>query len=307
VDFQTFIRLLFKSSDFTEAEKNSIHILPLLPGESFMPQHIFSSRRLSAWYELINSKDLLHIISKRSIKTFFQPLFLAKDLELFGFEALSRGVAEDGTIIPPVELFKKAKILDLQFALDRLTREKAIENAKSNGLGDYMIFINFMPDAIYNPKECLSTTIITSKKVEFRPERLIFEVIESEQVKDIQHLKSILDYYRSKGFKTALDDFGSGYSSLKMLEILTPDFVKIDMHFVRGIHQDSFKKSIVKTVISLCRDKDIKTIAEGIESYEEYETIVDLEVDFVQGYLFAKPAPDVNLDSLRDVKSRIKS
>ncbi|MFQ3574249.1 MAG: EAL domain-containing protein [Thermodesulfovibrionales bacterium] len=294
VNFNDFINTLYAASDFTNLEKKKILILPLNPDEGLIPQHLFSAKTLTAWYELVNSKDLIDVIKNRSITTFFQPIFTAEKAKLFAFEALSRGIAENGSLIPPLDLFKKADIVGLQFALDKLTREVSIENAKAKGLTDYKVFINFLPTAIYNPNECLNTTIATARKAGINPKNLVFEVIESERIKDIQHLKSILSYYRSMGFMTALDDFGSGYSSLKMLDILDPDFIKIDMHFIKGINKDNFKKSVIQAIVSLAKDKNIKTIAEGIENYDEYLAIAELGVNLVQGYFFARPSPDVN-------------
>ncbi len=297
VDFLSFINWLYKNPEFTEAEKKIIYILPLPEGEELKPQHFFSARRLSEWYELIYATDLFYVIKNRSIKTFFQPIFTADKLDLYGFEALSRGISESGKLIPPVELFRKAKILNLQFSLDRLTREKAIENAKSQKVDKYRIFINFTPTSIYNPKECLSTTVALANMLNLDPNNLVFEVVESEKVDDLVHLASILNYYRSKGFRTALDDFGEGYSSLKMLEALSPDYIKIDMHFVRNIHKESFKRTIVNSIVSTAKSMGISTIAEGIETKEEYLTVVELGVDFVQGYLFAKPTESVDIQA----------
>ncbi len=299
LNFLSFINSLYNNPEFTEAEKKIIYILPLPEGEELKPQHFFSARRLSEWHELIYATDLLYVIKNRSIRTFFQPIFTADKLDLYGFEALSRGVSESGNLIPPVELFKKAKILNLQFSLDRLTREKAIESAKSQKVDNYRIFINFTPTSIYNPKECLSTTVAIANKLNFDPKNLVFEVVESEKVDDLDHLASILNYYRSKGFKTALDDFGEGYSSLKMLEALSPDYIKIDMHFVRNIHNESFKRTIVSSIVSAAKRMGINTIAEGIETKEEYLTVVELGVDFVQGYLFAKPTEDINIEAYK--------
>lgn len=294
-NFNDFITTLYETTYFTNIEKDNILIIPLNPDEGLLPQHLFSAKTLSAWFELLNSKDLINVIKNRSLTTFFQPIFTSEKAKIFGFECLSRGIAEDGRLIPPIELFNKAGVLDLQFALDKITREVSIENTFKNSLTEYKVFINFLPTAIYNPNECLNSTIMVAKKFAINPFNLVFEVVESENVKNIEHLKTILNYYREMGFMTALDDFGSGYSSLKMLEILSPDFIKIDMHFIKGINRDNFKQSVVKSIVSLAKNKKIKTIAEGIEDYNEYLTVAELGVDLVQGYFFARPNPKINI------------
>ncbi|MCX8028064.1 MAG: EAL domain-containing protein [Thermodesulfovibrionales bacterium] len=295
-NFNHIIEFLHNTSNFTDFEKKQILIIPLNPDEGLIPQHLFSARTLSAWFELINAKDLIHVISNRSLTTFFQPIFTAEKARIFGFECLNRGISQDGRLIPPLELFGKADVLGLQFALDKITREMSIQNSHKRGLTNDKVFINFLPTAIYNPNECLNSTVTIIKKFEIKPHNLVFEVVESEQVKDIKHLKGILDYYRSMGFMTALDDFGSGYSSLKMLDVISPDFVKIDMHFIKGVNKDNFKKSVIEAIVSLCKPKNIKTIAEGIENYDEYLAVAELGVDLVQGYFFARPNPNINPD-----------
>lgn len=290
--FPDFVNTLLNCGSISDAETLQIQVLPLLPSESLTPQHLFAFRTLKAWHSLLSCEMLLHVIEQRALITYFQPIFTAQTKELFAFECLSRGLDKDGKIIPPVELFESAKLLGLQFALDRLAREKAIENASKAQITKHKVFINFVPTAIYNPKDCLQTTIAALYKYNLKPSNLVFEVIESEFIKDVAHLRGILDFYRTEGFQSALDDFGSGYASLKMLDELSPDYVKIDLHFIRGIDKDDFKQSVIKAIVSLARSKNITTLAEGIETESEYEVIKSLGVDLVQGYLFGRPSAD---------------
>ena len=294
IPFQGLVNCLFHEPGLSDAEKGHIQLVPLVVGEHFTPQHLFAFKTLKAWYELLSSKYILDVISQRRIKTFFQPIFDATNSEVFAFECLSRGVTEGGNIIPPVELFQKASALELQFALDRATRERAIENAACIGITQQKVFINFLPTAIYNPKDCLQGTIQTAERYNLNPQNLVFEVVESEQVKDLSHLNSILTYYKQKGFQCALDDFGSGYSSLKMLDELSPDYIKIDMHFIRDIDQNTFKQSVVRSIVALAKAKGTKVLAEGIETQGEFETVRGIGVDLVQGYLFARPSEDIS-------------
>lgn len=294
VSFLDIVVLLFKDTSLLDMEKEQIQALPLLSGETLNPQHLFSFRTLKAWHELVSSYDLMGVIENRRLTTYFQPIFSAQDKGLFAFECLSRGFAEDGRLIPPIELFEKARLLGMQFALDKVTREVSIENAANNRINDYKVFINFLPTAIYNPQDCLQSTTKTAEIFGIRPSNLVFEVVESEQIKDVPHLRSILDYYKSKGFQSALDDFGSGYSSLKMLDELSPDYVKVDIHFIRDIDSNNFKQSVVQAIVSLAQEKGIKTLAEGIETQGEYATVRNLGVDLVQGYLFGRPSPKVS-------------
>ncbi|MCX8069620.1 MAG: EAL domain-containing protein [Thermodesulfovibrionales bacterium] len=294
VSVYDIIHNLENNPTLTEIERGQILLTVIQHGQIINPQHLFIAKSLNVWIELLKSNDLLSVIRDRKITIFFQPIFHAYKVTPYAFECLSRGIAEDGRIIPPLRLFHQAKVLGLQFALDKLTREVAIEKSANHEIRRHKIFINFLPTAIYNPQDCLATTIKASELYEIRPENIVFEVVESENVQDINHLKSILDFYRNKGFKTALDDFGSGYASLKMLELLEADYVKIDMHFIKDIHKDKFKQSIVSSIISLCKEKSITTLAEGIENQKEFDCLRGLGIDLVQGYFLARPSPNIS-------------
>lgn len=293
LSFKDLVDLLIKDKRLSEAEKHQIQMLPLNSGERLNPQHIFSYRTLKAWSELVDAGDLLEVLQERKIVTYFQAILSSSNVKPYAFECLSRGFKKDGSLIPPLDLFEKAKILELHFSLDRLTREVAIERAANLGIKNHKIFINFLPSAIYNPQDCLLSTLKAVNKHKLKPSNIVFEVVESEHIKDIPHLKSILEFYRAEGFLTALDDFGSGYSSLKMLDELSPDYVKIDMHFIRDVHKNQFKQTVIQAIVNLTKTKGIRTLAEGVETAEEFEAVRQLGVDLVQGYYFSKPSPEI--------------
>lgn len=149
--------------------------------------------------------------------------------------------------------------------------------------------INFMPNAIYRAELCIRTTLAAAEKYNFPIERIIFEATEGERVDDTGHLKGILEYYRSRGFRTAIDDFGAGYSGLNLLAEFQPSLIKIDMGLVRNIHLDRARQAIVKGIIMTCDDLNIGIIAEGIETAEELYVLYDMGIELFQGYHFAKP------------------
>ncbi|WP_251393095.1 MULTISPECIES: EAL domain-containing protein [Priestia] len=103
-------------------------------------------------------------------------------------------------------MFEAAQVRNKTLALDRVCRLEAVKNASV--IDHQLIFINFIPTAIYNPEHCLTSTFALIKELNIKPEQIVFEVIETEDVQDIEHLKNILNYYRSHGFKYALDDVG---------------------------------------------------------------------------------------------------
>ncbi|MGL5286659.1 MAG: EAL domain-containing protein, partial [Aeromonas sp.] len=112
----------------------------------------------------------------------------------------------------------------------------------------------------------------------------------------------IVDHYRTLGFKTAIDDFGAGYSGLNLLTDFRPDIIKLDMHLLRGIDQDTIRQAIVRHCLALFAELNITALAEGIETRSEMTCLRMMGVRLMQGYLFAKPGfeslPDVDFASL---------
>jgi len=124
-----------------------------------------------------------------------------------------------------------------------------------------------------------------------RPSDVVFELTETHRAHDKSHLKGILAFYRTAGFGIALDDVGAGWSGLNLLHELRPDYVKIDMELIRDVHEDPFKQTIVHHLLSIARAHSIGTIAEGIETQGEADWLTARDVDYLQGYLFGRPAP----------------
>ena len=130
----------------------------------------------------------------------------------------------------------------------------------------------------------------------------MFEFTEVEQVKDSQHIKDIVEYYKALGFKTAIDDFGSGYSGLNLLADFQTDIVKLDMELIRNIDRDPVRQVIVKNCIAMFNELRITPLAEGVETREEMLFLRDCGVDLMQGYYFAHPGfeslPEVDFSVL---------
>jgi EAL domain-containing protein (putative c-di-GMP-specific phosphodiesterase class I) len=120
--------------------------------------------------------------------------------------------------------------------------------------------------------------------------QVVFEITEMDTIDDIEAFGATMRALQADGFRFALDDLGSGYSGLNLVHQLRPDFIKLDMALVRGVHQDPYKALITEMVIELSRRLNIKTIAEGVETLGELNWLREQGVDFVQGYLIAKPA-----------------
>lgn len=217
----------------------------------------------------------------------FQPIFNVRTRAPYAYEALVRGLSGEsaGSIL--------AKVTDHnRYHFDQACRVKAIELAATHGLldiPDCKLSINFLPKAVYRAETCVRATLETAREFNFPLKRLMFEVTEGERVEDPTHLKSIFEEYQRRGFTTAIDDFGSGYSGLNLLATFQPHVLKIDMALTRDIHRDTVRQAIVEGVVLVAQRLGIIVIAEGIERREECTTLLAMGIDLMQGYLFAQP------------------
>jgi len=282
---------LYRHGDFNRMEQENIFILPLRETDSFCAQSLYNAKNLGQWKELVSANELVETLANNWLTTHFQPIVRAGTSDIYGYECLTRGLMPDGELIEPSELFGKAGRTDLLFNLDKLARQTTIQSITDHLPPGKKAFINFVPTAIYNPDNCLHSTIEAIHEKGLVPGDVVFEVVEFEKIGDMDHLRSIMDHYRSKGFSVALDDLGSGFASLNLLTKLHPDYVKIDMELIRSVDSDSLKRSIVEAIIRLSREQNILVIAEGVETREELAYVTEAGVDFVQGFIMGRPAP----------------
>lgn len=216
----------------------------------------------------------------------FQPIVDIRTEKIFAHEALVRGPNGEGaaSVLSQVEA-------DNRYPFDQQCRVKAIELASQlyNRDEEVRLSINFMPNAVYEPRACIRLTLATAMRTGFPLDRIIFEFTEDEQL-DAKHVLHILRTYRDMGFKTAIDDFGAGHSGLGLLTQFQPDIVKLDMALIRGIDTDPVRRTIVKHTLRMLDDLQIVPICEVVETIGELEALRDLGVSLIQGYLLAKPS-----------------
>ena len=213
----------------------------------------------------------------------FQPIVDLRDNSIFAYEALVRGCDGSGA----ASILGKVNEQN-RYAFDQACRIKAVELASRLQIPCF-VSINFLPNAVYQAATCIRATLEAARRFGFPTERLIFEITENEELVDKEHLKSIIREYRLKGFKTAIDDFGAGYSGLNLLAEFQPDIIKLDMALVRRICTDPVRQAIVKGILGVCEALHIDVIAEGVETDAELQQLLTLGINLYQGYLFAKP------------------
>jgi EAL domain-containing protein (putative c-di-GMP-specific phosphodiesterase class I) len=217
----------------------------------------------------------------------FQPIVDMGARQVFAYEALVRGPRGEAA----QEILGKLTPHN-RFAFDQSSRIAAIELAARLGLvqtGAYLA-INFIPGAVGDPAQGARSTLDAARRVGLPPDRLIFEVTEGEEAADPGRLRKIFDVYQQHGFLTALDDFGSGSSTLSLLAECQPRIVKLDMTLVRNVDGNLARTAIAHGVQSICQKLGIDVIAKGVESWAEHQALEGLGFHLFQGFLYAEPA-----------------
>ena len=241
----------------------------------------------------VDSSPLPEILQAKRLETWYQPIVSATDGSLWGYECLVRGRTPQGDLVLPDQLIAWSFQENLTFMFDRMCRESHLRNAAQffSGRKDIKLLLNFLPTAIYNAEFCLATTVAAAKLGGFDASQIMFELVETEEFKNLPHLRSILDYYRRKGFGIALDDLGSGYAGLTLLGELNPDMIKIDRHLIAKVDTSPMHRDICASLVRLGRDHGKIVLAEGIETVAQKKFMGDMGVNLFQGYLFGRPDP----------------
>ncbi|NSB25823.1 EAL domain-containing protein [Clostridium saccharoperbutylacetonicum] len=235
-----------------------------------------------------DEEELENIIENKNISTVYQPIVSLLDGEIIGYEALSRG-PKDSPLQNPDKLFTAAQVYNKTWELEQLCRIKAIERAADIDKNKYL-FINVDPYIFKDEKFKKGFTKEFLEQHNMSPDSIIFEITEKTCIEDYKSFRQALNNYVEQGYKIAIDDTGSGYSGLKMLNETKPHYVKIDMDLIRNVNEDFFKQSLLECFVKLSEATNMKLIAEGIETEEELKTLINLGVYAGQGFFLSRPA-----------------
>ena len=237
------------------------------------------------------TRELRDIIRRKRVTTLFQPIVHAKDSAVFGYEILTRGPAGSSFRNSDM-LFSFAREAKLAWALEAIALEGALKRLRQVDLLDRKFLLNLEAE-MFGESEFRIHEMV-SYFAEHRG-HFVFELTERAAIEDYAQFRELLNEFREKGIEVAIDDAGSGYASLEAIAALAPDYLKITKSLVSTLYDEPIKQDLVKMLVELAGKIGAKTLAEGIETYEEYETCRDLGIDLIQGYYFAHPREDLRL------------
>lgn len=218
----------------------------------------------------------------------YQPIVDAASGVVVAFEALLRAEV-DGQRVAPLALFEQARDEGWLLWLDQQARRTAILGA-AGWLRQRTLFINFVPSTVYDPARCLATTLAAAREAVIPLRHLVFEVVETEAIRDVAHLRTVFAEYRRMGCRVALDDVGAGHNTVEVLVALEPDVVKLDRRLIAGLPSGATFHEAAR-IVATARQVGAMVLAEGVETADEHDAAVRLGAHLAQGWFHGRPAP----------------
>lgn len=238
---------------------------------------------------------LSSILTQSGLHSLFQPIICLSERRILGYEALTRGPS-NSPLHSPIALFAVARQAGRLSELEIACRQSACRRFNEQQLPG-KLFLNVSPESLLEAAHQPGRTLQLLQDLGIAPSQVVIELTEQTPIDDFQLLQTALHHYRAMGFSIALDDLGAGYSSLRLWSELRPDYVKIDRHFIDGIHQDALKREFVGSILQIAKASRAQVIAEGIELPEELAVLTEMGVDLVQGYLLGRPQEHPSRDA----------
>jgi diguanylate cyclase (GGDEF)-like protein len=237
--------------------------------------------------QIDNNALLEKILSNGLITPYFQPIYDLSNGEIYGHEALSRGPM-NSTLFSPDPLFTLAQQEGKLHKLELLCREKALSKfAKLELKG--RLFLNVSASLLGSPDHQSGMTLAILNELGLDQKDIVIELSEQHPYDHNGLPRSSVDHYRKMGFQVAIDDLGVGYSGLQLWSELQPDIVKVDKHFIKGIDKDEIKREFVRSILTIAQRLNCILIAEGIETQQELDQLIEIGVTLGQGYFLGRP------------------
>ncbi|MBS1158339.1 MAG: diguanylate cyclase protein [Proteobacteria bacterium] len=233
---------------------------------------------------------VLEAIEARRVIPYFQPILNVAEHKIVAYEVLSR-IELNGEIIRADEFVEIAEKMGVIHKLDMLVIEQALTVLSAQGhRGE--IFINLSPRALILNEFARDLRRIIERSG-IPPQNIVFEITERDTVKSLAVLERFLNDLKSDGFKLAIDDFGSGFSSFHYLRRFPIDYLKIEGDFIANMLNSEKDHAFVTSIRALAREMGITVVAEYVESAEVLDELVKLEIECAQGYYIGRPGREL--------------
>lgn len=247
-----------------------------------------------------NAQIFNRMITENQITYYVQPIVEATTGNIVAYEALMRTVGD--VKMEPRQILAIATTQNNLYAIEKLTFFNTLKILSENQqvFENKKLFINSMSDYLLTEEDFNELYLTYGELLE----KTVIEIVENSDATP-EAIETIRKRLKFSHAQLAIDDYGTGYSNSSNLLKYRPDYVKIDHALISDIHNDLKKQQLVTQIIEFCRDNQLQSLAEGVETSQEMKTVIRLGVDYIQGYYTSKPKP-LFLDSIsKDVRDEI--
>ena len=237
--------------------------------------------------------DLAHVVERNELVLHFQPIVEMETGRTVSLEALVRWNHPTRGLVPPVEFIPLAEETGLIVPMGAWILESACRQVRSleaRGWDHVMLTVNVSVRQLQTER-LVDDVLRALERSGLPATRLTIEITESILLADTEEIRDRLELLRSRGVKVAIDDFGSGYSSLGYLQRFPVDVLKLDRSFVEDMTAHPERHGVVRAVVELAESMDLRLVAEGIETIEQRDALRDRGCKYGQGYLWSRPVP----------------
>ena len=229
-------------------------------------------------------------LDQGNIVPYFQPICNAATGEIVIHELLMR-IKLGEKIVAANDFIEQAESMGIAHKMDYQLIEKAFIQIRDQGYTG-MLFVNLSPKALIIGEFATRVSHL-AKEFNIAPGRIVFEITERETVSNLSLLEKFVLDVKLQGFSFAIDDFGSGYSSFQYIKRFPVDYIKIEGEFIRNMLHDPVYLAFVKSIVTLAKELNVKTIAEFVEDAETLDAVSALGIDYAQGYHIRRPSPEM--------------
>ncbi len=237
--------------------------------------------------------SLKQAMDNQNLEVYYQPKISVNDGSVAGMEALLRWKREDGTYLPPDQFIPIAEECGLIYPISRwVIRESLykLSELHHDGMTHLHMAVNISP-LLFRSMTFANSLMAVVEETGLDPNMIELEITEGILMDEEDQVKRELDKIKKAGFRLAIDDFGTGYSSLSYLKQFNINALKIDRSFIMKMAKDSDYLEIVKAIVSIAKNLNLDTVAEGVEEQFEFEMLKDMDCKQIQGFYFSEAVP----------------
>ena len=295
-------------SEYPESARNSLELINC--AEIVMLQKSEKGRNSIDYFEAPMLLDFMEniqlenqlkeAIESKDFELYYQPQYDSLSNKLRGVEALIRWRKHDGKLVSPAVFIPLAEKDGLIVQIGNWVLEEGIRSFKKwYDKYKYPMMLSLNISAIqYKRKDFVHKLLRLLEKYQVNPELIELEITESVLIDDFESVVEKLHTLKEYGIKISLDDFGTGFSSLSYLKGLPIDTLKIDKSFIDTVIEDNSTRVITESIIAMVKKLGCETVAEGVETQEQFEYLKGINCDNIQGFLLGKPMPASEVDKL---------